>query len=482
MAESYEREALELAAILDSIADGVFVIGEDHAVRRWNRAMTALTGYAPEEALGRSCAFLSPDCARPARPGYVLDCDLFAEGKLDNREMRVRRKDGSEAPVIASARVIYGQGGRPDGAVITLKDLSSVKVLEREVDRLRREVGERHEFHRIIGKSHAMQEVFSLIEMASASTVTVLIRGETGAGKELVARAIHYHSDRRDGPLITVNCSALSESLLESELFGHVKGAFTGAIKDHPGRFERAHGGTLFLDEAGELPASIQVKLLRVLQEREFERVGDTRVRRVDVRVIAATHRDLRRLVAEGAFREDLFYRLNVFPIHLPPLRGRKDDIEPLVRRFIERFREQTGKPITGVDPDAMRIIMDYCWPGNVRELENAIEHAFVTCPGGAIGPFDLPIEIRRLELQREVCSEADEGAAEEARFPIAGAAGAETGPPRRRGADRDEMLRALEASGWNKAEAARRLGITRTSVWRRMRALGIPMDPSELE
>ena len=262
-----------------------------------------------------------------------------------------------------------------------------------------------------------------------------------------------------------------------------MRGAFTGAIQDHPGRFERAHGGTLFLDEVGELPSPTQVKLLRVLQEREFERVGDTQVRPVDVRVIAATHRDLRRQVVEGAFREDLFYRLNVFPIHLPPLRARKDDIDPLVRRFIVLFRERTGKPISSVEPDAMRIIMDYCWPGNVRELENAIEHAFVTCPGGSIGPFDLPIEIRRLELTREVCSDGGEGRAGEAR-PVSAHGDARPYAPayRRRGADRDEMLRALELSGWNKAEAARRLGITRTSVWRRMRSLGIPLDPDDEE
>jgi transcriptional regulator with GAF, ATPase, and Fis domain len=324
-----------------------------------------------------------------------------------------------------------------------------------------------------------MREVFGLIEMAAASPVTVLVQGETGTGKELVAKAIHYQSARRDGPLVSVNCSALTESLLESELFGHVRGAFTGAVGDRPGRFELASGGSLFLDEVGEIPPLVQVKLLRVLQERTIERVGESRPRNVDVRLIAATHRDLRTLVREGAFREDLFYRLKVFPIQLPPLRERKEDIPLLVARFIERFRETTGKRVSGLSPDATRIVMDYCWPGNVRELENAIEHAFVTCPGGAIGPFDLPIEIRRVELKRQLCGDAS-GA------PTPGPSAQENAPARepasvvrrKRPVTRQELLEALEASGWNKAEAGRRLGITRTSVWRRMKALDIPLEP----
>jgi two-component system, NtrC family, response regulator HydG len=319
-----------------------------------------------------------------------------------------------------------------------------------------------------VGKSRAMQEVFNLAELAAASQVTVLVQGETGTGKELVARAIHYAGERKGGPLVTVNCSALSESLLESELFGHMRGAFTGAVSDHAGRFERADGGTLFLDEVGDLPPVVQVKMLRFLQEREFERVGDTRPRKADVRVITATHRDLRDLVRQGLFREDLFYRLKVFPITLPPLRDRKEDIEPLLKKFIDSFNAATGKRIVGVSPDALRIIMDHCWPGNVRELEHAVEHAFVTCPGPYIGPFDLPLEIRRVDLQRRVCDEpADPGIAAPA--PV-------TAP--HRPATRDELLNALEASDWNKAGAARLLGITRTSVWRRMKALGIPLDP----
>jgi len=248
---------------------------------------------------------------------------------------------------------------------------------------------------KIIGKSRAMQQVFTAIRAAAASEATILIQGESGTGKELVAGAIHFNSDRRKGPLVAVNCSALSENLLESELFGHVKGAFTGANRDRMGRFEEASGGSIFLDEIGELSPLIQVKLLRVLQEREVERVGDSRKRRIDIRIITATHNDLYARVREGHFREDLYYRLKVFPIRLPPLQERREDIPILADHFIRGMNRQTGKTVTGLSPGAMRIFMDYPWPGNVRELENAIEHAFVLCSGGDIDVADLPIEIR---------------------------------------------------------------------------------------
>lgn len=504
MIDSYEREALELATILDTMADGVFVIDNAHVVQRWNHAMERLTGYTAEEAIGRCCMFLRKECAESTHARrHVLDCDLYADGIMDNRETFIRRKDGTEAPVMSSARVMRDERDEPLGAVVTLKDISSLKRLEGEVDRLRREVAGRHEFHHIVGKSRAMQEVFNLIELAAASPVTVLIQGETGTGKELVAKAIHYHSDRRTGPLVSVNCSALSESLLESELFGHVRGSFTGAVGDHVGRFERANQGTIFLDEVGDLPPAVQVKLLRVLQERHIERVGDRTTRPVDVRVIAATHRDLRQLVEQGRFREDLYYRLKVFPIVLPSLRERKEDIDLLVKRFISRFNEQTGKEILGLSPDAMRIVMDYCWPGNIRELENAVEHAFVTCPRGYIGPFDLPIEIRRVELRRQV---VDPDAAAnyhptDQRLPsqeqvievlntLRNLMGQSGGTPRtspsspayvrRKAVSREELVDLLAECGWNKAEAARRLGVTRTTVWRRMKALGIPCSPEQ--
>ena len=476
MPQSMEREALELATILDTMADGVFVIDTGHIIQRWNRAMERITGYSAAEAVGRNCAFLHGACHGSAPVGLPpFTCELFQTEAMDKAETIIRNFLGEEVHVIAAGRVLRGDEGEPIGAVITLTDITSLRRLETEMNQLRREVTGRFEFHNIVGKSPQMQEVFSLIELAAASPVTCLITGETGTGKEIVAKAIHYHSERKEGPLVRVNCSALSESLLESELFGHAKGSFTGAIRDHVGRFERANGGTIFLDEIGDIPPLVQVKLLRVLQERELERVGEAIPRKVDVRVIAATHRDLLALVRRGEFREDLFYRLKVFPIHLPPLRERKEDIDPLIKRFIPRFNEETGKAIQGMTPDTMRMVLDYCWPGNVRELENAIEHAFVTCNGTFIGPFDLPIEIRRMELHPQLC----DGAGQTEGFALPGAY-SETSSRRKRGNTSEELTAILDACGWNKAEAARRLGITRTSIWRRMKKLGVPLEPPQ--
>lgn len=463
--EKPPREILELQAVLDSMADGVMVMDAERRIRRWNRAMERLTGYTAAEALGQSCAFLRHD--RPQVEGRILgfiDCSAALEGKVEGEEVLIRRKDGVEAPLLVSARVLRDERGAIVGSVTTFTDLSRLRELQRENQLLREEAREIAAFHNIVGRGALMREVFRLIELAAASEETVLILGETGVGKELVARAIHHHSARKDGPLVTVNCTALSESLLESELFGHVRGAFTGAIRDKVGRFESAHGGTVFLDEVGEMPPVIQVKLLRVLQERTIERVGESATRRVDVRVIAATHRDLDALVRTGQFREDLYYRLKVFPIRLPPLRERKEDIAPLTAHFVRQFRERTGKAITGLTPDAMRMVMDHAWPGNVRELENAIAHGFVTCAEGLIGPFDLPVELRRAEV-RSAASEA---------FMAARRAD----NPRRRKPTREMLLQLLEEYGWNKAEVARRLGMDRTSVWRLMKALGVPLQP----
>ena len=476
MTQSMEREALELATILDTMADGVFVIDNDFVVQRWNRAMERITGYSPAEAIGRNCAFLSDGRVEgESRPVPPITYHVFHLEAVDKTETVIRNSNGEEVQVVAAGRVLHSEAGEPMGAVITLTDITSLRRLETEMNQLRREVTGRFEFHNIVGKSPQMREIFNLVELAAASPVTVLITGETGTGKEVVAKAIHYHSDRKDGPLVRVNCSALSESLLESELFGHARGAFTGAIREHIGRFERANGGTIFLDEVGDIPPLVQVKLLRVLQERELERVGESIPRKVDVRVIAATHRNLRDLVRRGDFREDLFYRLKVFPIPLPPVRERKEDIDPLIKRFIARFNEETGKNIQGLTPDAIHMIMDYCWPGNVREIENAIEHAFVTCNSAFIGPFDLPVEIRRVEVKRQLCDESGELGG----FDVSDVY-SEMPSRRKRGNTRDELIAVLDACGWNKAEAARRLGITRTSVWRRMKKLNVPLQPQD--
>ncbi|MBW2049266.1 MAG: sigma 54-interacting transcriptional regulator, partial [Deltaproteobacteria bacterium] len=385
--------------MLESMADGVFTLDERGKITSWNPSMTRITGYTAEEAMGQSCMMMSfSRCFSRSCPISIDECGIYTHGSLDFNECFLRHKDGHDIPVVKSARLVRDEKGSVKGVVETVTDLTELEKARRkaeEADRLLREV---HRLDNIIGKSHAMTQVFSAIRAAAASEATILLQGETGTGKELVAGAIHYNGDRSHMPFVPVSCSALSESLLESELFGHVKGAFTGAVRDRTGRFEEADGGTVFLDEIGEISPYIQVKLLRVLQEREIERVGESKKRKINIRIIAATNRKLYRLVESGKFREDLYYRLKVFPINIPPLRKRKEDIPLLISHFINLQNEKTGKDIKGLTQSAMRILMDYTWPGNVRELENSIEHAFVLCNGGNIDTFDLPVEIRQFE------------------------------------------------------------------------------------
>ncbi len=332
-------------------------------------------------------------------------------------------------------------------------------------------------FSGLIARSRAMNEVLRLVERLQHSDVTVLVTGESGVGKGLVAQAIHAHSLRSGGPFVAVNCAALPDALLESELFGHVRGAFTGAVRDRVGRFEAAARGTLFLDEVGDLPLHLQTKLLRVLQEREFERVGESRPVPADVRVVAATHQDLRRAVEGGRFREDLFYRLRVFPIEIPPLRERREDIDPLARHLLARIGHRAGRALQ-LSPDALRALLAHGWPGNVRELENALEYAGTVARWDTIRPEDLPREVSGAAAALEAaapagCSGDPAGAGQ------AGPSAAGGQPTARRAswaaATRDEILAALASRRWRVAEAARQLGISRTTLWRRMRELGLP-------
>jgi transcriptional regulator with PAS, ATPase and Fis domain len=304
----------------------------------------------------------------------------------------------------------------------------------------------RDSFGKLIGKSAPMQEVYRRIRLAAKSDVTVLLTGASGTGKELAASAIHSLGDRRAGPFVAVNCSAIPEALMESELFGHVKGAFTGAIRDKAGLFQVAHGGTLFLDEVGDMSPALQVKVLRALQEREIRRVGDDRVLKVDVRVITATNRDVARLVAAGKMREDFYYRIRVFDIAMPPLRDRLDDIPLLVDQFLATQSTSKGKPLRGVAPTAMRALMSYDWPGNVRELHNAVEYASVVASGDTVTLADLPSQIQEPEEEK----------------------GGEEGGMGQRIRD------ALIQSGGNRGKAAKILGVSRVTLWKWMTRLGI--------
>jgi PAS domain S-box-containing protein len=448
--------------IIDCMAEGVFTLDKSGRITSWNPAMEKITGYSAKEAMGKPCDILQFNrCVSKVCPTSLKECGLLKHGKAEAKECQLRHREGHDVPVIKNARVVKDEKGIFIGVVETLTDLSELTLARRRAEEAARRLGEMFQFGNLIGKSRPMQDVFAAIRAAAASDAGVLIQGESGTGKELVAGAIHFNSPRADKPLVTVNCAALPESLLESELFGHVRGAFTGALRDRKGRFEEADGGTVFLDEVGELSPFIQVKLLRVLQEREIERVGESIRRRVNIRILAATHQQIYARVQQGLFREDLFYRLKVFPIFLPPLRDRREDIPLLVSHFITRQNQKTGKDITSLSEAAMRACLDYSWPGNVRELENAVEHAFVLCRVDQIEMEHLPSEIQE---GHEPGHNTERGTAafHARRIPTA-----------------EGLKTLLEASGWNKAEAARRLGVSRTAVWKYMKKWGLPLRPN---
>ena len=451
--------------LLESMADGVFTLDSNGKITSWNPSMARITGYAAAEAIGKSCMFLGfSQCFSMTCPTGIGECGIFKHTAIDAKECFLRHKDGHDVSVVKNARTVR-ENGSIKGVVETVTDLTELQKARREAEEASLRLGERHKFQNIIGKSHPMQKVFSALDAVASSEATVLIQGESGTGKELAAGAVHYNSLRRNGPFVGINCSALAESLLESELFGHVKGAFTGAVRDRAGRFEEAHGGTLFLDEIGEISPFIQLKLLRVLQEREIEKVGESRKRKIDIRIIAATNKDLYNLVKNGSFREDLYYRLKVFPIHLPPLRKRREDIPLLISDFIHLQNQKTGKQIAGVSQSAMRILMDYTWPGNVRELENAIEHAFVLCDAhGKVDVFDLPVEVRQFEYQPAALK------------AVPATSRAFSGKK----LTRETLLEILGESAWNKAEAARRVGVSRTAIWKYMKKWDIPLKPPD--
>ncbi len=451
--------AVDAELIIDTVPDGLMVLDRGCRIRRWNRAMEALTGYTESEIIGKSCNILD---FRDSKTGRNLDvekqCFISGEGGDPGpRELEctLLNRQGETVPVSKVTRVIRDSVGRSVGLLEVLVDLRPLRKLEQEILDLKK-TDQGNGPGRLIGNSRPMQDVYQRIKLAGDSDVNVLIEGETGTGKELIAEAIHEASHRSGKPLVKVNCSALSENLLESELFGHVRGSFTGAVNDKAGRIESAEGGTLFLDEIGDVSPMIQLKLLRVLQEHEYERVGESVTRRADIRIIAATHRSLRQRVAEGKFREDFFYRIHVFSVSVPPLRERKVDIPLLCESFIRRMNKRTGKQIDCLLPEARKAIMDYCWPGNVRELENAVEHAFVTCPDHCIRLDDLPFEIRSAGGRSEECS-AGKRAGKAYRM--------QAGP-----LTREKLLSTLQACDWNRTEAARRLGVDRTTVWRKLK------------
>jgi len=374
------RESVE--AILDSISEGVFSVDSQWRITSFNRAAERILGVSREQALGQRCRdVLRADiCSDSCALRYTLETG----SPVSNFAATLTHATGSSVPVSISTAVLRRRNGRVIGAVETFRDLSVV-------DELRRKIEQNNIFENIIGQSDGMRRLFDLVPIIAASDSTVLIQGESGTGKELLARAIHNLSTRSARPLVTVDCGTIPETLLESELFGVKAGAFTGATRNRTGKVDLAQGGTLFFDEIGEFPQTLQVKLLRLIQERVYVRLGDPKPIDADLRFIAATNHDLAAAASDGAFREDLYFRLNVFCLELPPLRDRRDDIPLLVNHFLAGLTATRGKDITTVAPDALAALMDHNYPGNVRELSNAIEHAFVLCPGSMISLQHLP-------------------------------------------------------------------------------------------
>ncbi len=381
----FQGEAL-FEAVLNTVSDAITVIDKDLKVIFQNEAVTKV--YGPK--VGQTCYEGYRGRREPCENCIILD--VIKDGKPRKALRDVKLPNGNILWMEVFAGPYRDKDGRMIGAVEVHRNVTEQMRLSQTCMTLRREIERQAQFHNIVTQSKRMRAVFRLVERVASTTSSVLITGESGTGKELIARAIVFNSDRKDKPYVTINCGAIPENLVESELFGHVRGAFTGAVRDHQGVLEAADGGTLFLDEVGEIPQAAQVKLLRFLQEGESRRVGDTRVRTFDVRVVAATNRDLEEAVREGTFREDLFFRLNVIPIFLPPLRERKEDIPPLAAHLLQRLCDEHSRNVTGLSPEALRAFMNYNWPGNVREMENVIEYALhLTDEGNPIRPEQLP-------------------------------------------------------------------------------------------
>ncbi len=436
--------------ILDSINDGVFTVDDQWRITCFNRAAERITGVPREEAIGRPCCevFRASICETACSLRETL-----ATGKpIANKAVYILDADGNRIPISISTAVFRDAEGKVLGGVETFRDLTVV-------EELRKELQSKYHFGDIVGRSRALHAIFEILPQIAESDSSVLIEGASGTGKELFARAIHDLSPRRDEPFVAVNCAAFPDTLLESELFGYKAGAFTDARADKPGRFALANGGTLFLDEIGDISPAMQVRLLRVLQERTYEPLGAVESVKTDVRILAATNKDLSALVSQGTFREDLFYRIHVIRVSLPPLSERREDIPLLVEHFVARFNRLQGKDIAGVSDEVLAVLMEHDFPGNVRELANVIEHAFVLCRGGMIERKHLPPHLRGLS--------SSESAADMTGMTLA---------------DMEQLLirDALRRHNGNRTATAKQLGINPSTLFRKVKALGIELPESD--
>jgi PAS domain S-box-containing protein len=435
--------------ILDSISDGVFTVDRDWRVTSFNRAAERITGVPRQQAIGQRCSevFRASIC----ESACALRRTLKTGRPIVNQAVYILRADGRRVPISISTAILHDSRGEVIGGVETFRDLS-------EVEQLRKELHDRYSFADIVGRSAVMQKLFGLLPTIAESGSTVLLDGASGTGKELFARAIHGLSARRDGPFVAVNCGALPDTLLESELFGYKAGAFTDARRDKPGRFALAEGGTILLDEIADVSAAMQARLLRVLQDRSYEPLGAVRSRRADVRVIAATNRDLDGLVKAGTFRQDLYYRINVVRLKLPELQERREDIPLLVDHFVGKFNRLQGRDVHGVSDEAMSCLMRHSYPGNVRELENIIERAFAMCQCGLIDVGHLPPDVGRLEEE-----------------PVG-----EASPTPRKEMERRLLLEAVRRHRGNRTAAARELAMHPSTLYRKAKALGIELPQQD--
>jgi PAS domain S-box-containing protein len=432
--------------ILESIGEGVFTVDKNFRINFFNKAAEKITGYDRREVIGKFCkhVFRSKLC--------YTDCPIalaLRSGKsIYDFESKIHTKAGSDKPIKLNSAVLYDEKTEPQGGIVSFRDISELAALKN--------MDKNTKFHGVIGHSKAMREIFELIKEISESNAPVFIHGESGTGKEMIANAIQVTSERKGAPFIKVNCSVFPSNLLASELFGHVKGAFTDAIKDRPGRFEVADRGTIFLDEVAEMPLQMQLQLLRVLQEGSFERVGESVPRKVNVRVISATNINIEEALKKGTLREDLFYRLSVIPIEIPPLRDRMDDLIPLIKFFLEKFSNMYKREINDVDDRAMDMLQSYKWPGNVRELENVLEYSFVrTNKSSIIESSKLPANIRENNKTLSF------GIKEKHFFPSDDEEAA-------------QLLSLLEEHHWNKTQVAKIMGVGRTTLWRKMKKFGL--------
>ncbi len=442
--------------IVDTMQDGLMVLDPVGNILAVNPAAERLTGYSAQELIGNNCRTLNcTGCDIYGRGEGKQWCSLFVSGEVRAKKCLISDKSRRAVHVVKNASVLKDSEGRLLGAVETFTDISEIVRQKQEIESLRRSCRLEEGHHGLLGESQPMRDLFELIENVAQTDAPVLIQGQSGTGKELVARALHEESPRSAKPFIKVNCAALNENLLESELFGHEKGAYTGADRTRIGRFEAAHEGTIFLDEIGDIPLSTQVKLLRVLEEKEIERVGDHKPISVDVRIVSATNKDLETLISEGLFREDLFFRINVFPLSCPSLAERLEDIPVIVQKFIELNAAKGGKEISGLAPEAMEALLNYSWPGNVRELRNAIEYASVLCPGGWIGKDHLPPKI---------------------------IVGNKLAPSNTRSSaaywqeERERLIHTLRRFRGNQSETARALGLSRVTIWKRIKKYEIDL------